>query len=125
MTTQNISNIYKPGKALAITGANPLYSANGPSFLINCLNTSPIPLYFPSGAVCSRLLRTSCGMPTAQLDTPAIPPANTVPRNSRECDIFSPSGTDSEIFFLMNSYVRKYIPEAGTSVDEKKLRRFE
>jgi hypothetical protein len=38
-----------------------------------------IPEYTPSGAVCRRLLTTSAGMATSQLQIPAIPPANTVP----------------------------------------------
>merc|ERR1712083_553850 len=78
-------------KARTITGAAPLYKALGPSVFIKCVKTSPTPLNCPSVGLgfqpdCNRLLRTSGGSATIQLQTPAKPPARRVrptPRSLR------------------------------------------
>uniref|UniRef100_A0A182NLQ3 Uncharacterized protein n=1 Tax=Anopheles dirus TaxID=7168 RepID=A0A182NLQ3_9DIPT len=103
------------GNARSMTGVTPLYSANGPSCRISSRNTSRIPFgYVPSGAVCSRDFSTSAGIPIAQFAMPAIPPAKIVPSNPIEASCFFSPAFGARARW-MYSYVRKYMPEAGTS----------
>mmetsp|Transcript_25988 Transcript_25988/g.83587 ORF Transcript_25988/g.83587 Transcript_25988/m.83587 type:complete len:243 (-) Transcript_25988:300-1028(-) len=99
------------GNARAMAGPTPLYREPTPSSRTMRPNTSTMPLYVPSGAVCSRDLTVSGAMAMTQLKMPARPPAVRMASGGTSLTL-PPAGVSDR---FMPSYTPKYAMEPSPS----------